>query len=159
MVSIIILTRLRNKTKDMKITICGSMKFSGKMLETKKELEKNGHIAYIPCDTEDHVKDEELKDKFDNDLENELKHCFEKDVLRDGFDNIEKSDAIIHLNYPKNGIDGYIGPSGLMEIGVSFHLKKKIYLMNEVNKNQKWALEVLLTKPIILNGNLGKIGI
>jgi len=137
--------------------ICGSMAFAKEMMEAKKELELNGHEVLLPLDTQDCVNNPELKSCFENDLEVELKHCFAKDVLRDGFDKIEESDAIIHLNYPKNGIDGYIGPSGLMEIGLAFHLKKKIFLINEVDKNQKYALEVLLTKPVVINGDLSRI--
>lgn len=141
----------------MKIMICGSMVFAKEMIETKKELEKNGHEVLVPVDTQACVDNPELKCGFGDDLEGELKHCFDNDVLKDGFDKIEESDAIIHLNYPKNGVDGYIGPSGLMEIGLAFHLKKKIFLVNEVNRNQKYAVEILLTRPVVLNGDLSKI--
>lgn len=141
----------------MKIMICGSMAFAKEMLGAKKELEKNGHEVFVPIDAQDCASNPELKCDFENDLGKELEHCFAKDALRDGLDKIEESDAIIHLNYPKNGIDGYIGPSGLMEIGLAFHLKKKIFLINEVDKNQKYALEVLLTKPIVINGDLSKL--
>lgn len=36
----------------MKITIVGSMQFAGKMAETKKELEKMGHEAFVPMGLE-----------------------------------------------------------------------------------------------------------
>lgn len=133
------------------------MHFAKEMLETKKELEKNGHEVFVPTDTQDHTINPELKGGFEKDFDAEIRHCIEKDVLRDGLDKIAKSDAIIHLNYPKNGIDGYIGPSGIMEIGVAFHLKKKIFLMYNVDKEQKYALEIMLTSPVILSGDLSKI--
>lgn len=133
------------------------MVFAKEMLETKKYLEKNGHEVFLPADTQDCVENPGLKCSFKGDLYAELKHCFAKDVLRDSFNKIEEGDAIIHLNYPKNGVDGYIGPAGLMEIGLAFHLKKKIFLINEVNKEQKYALEILLTKPVVLNGDLSRI--
>lgn len=127
------------------------------MAEVKKELEKKGHTVFVPNDTQDCIENPELKNNFENDLESELEHCFENDVLGDAFNKIEESDVMIHLNYPKNGINGYVEPSGLMEVGVAFHLKKKIFLMQDVNKERKCALEIMLTRPVILDGDLSGI--
>jgi hypothetical protein len=73
------------------------------------------------------------------------------------FDEIEASEAVLFLNYDKKWIAGYIGASVLMEIGIAYHLGKKILLVNPIDKSQWYALEVLLTNPTIINGDLSKI--
>ena len=59
-------------------------------------------------------------------------------------------------SYDKNGVKGYIGGNTLMEMGLAFYLKKKIYLLNEVPE-LPYKEEILGVKPIILNGDLSKI--
>ncbi|MFH1053475.1 MAG: hypothetical protein V1740_03595 [Candidatus Woesearchaeota archaeon] len=137
----------------MKIMILSSMTFAKGMLETKKKLEENNHEVYLSQDAELYRDKPELK----NDYDQELKHSSELDSLREGFDKVEKSDAVLVLNYGKNGIKGYIGASVLMELGAAYFLNKKIFLLNPVDKSQKCALEIDMIKPIILNGNIEEL--
>ena len=65
-------------------------------------------------------------------------------------------DAILVANYDKKGVKGYIGGNTLMEMGLAFFLKKKVYLLNEVPE-LPYKEEILGVKPIILNDNLTKI--
>jgi hypothetical protein len=138
----------------MKIIICGSMSFAQEMIIAKKNLEMMSHEVLLPYDTEECAKNSSIKSSFENDLDGELAYCLEKDLLKNHFDKIEEGDAILHLNYAKHDIEGYLGAAGLMEIAVAFHRKKKIFLLNDIDRNQKCAMEILLTKPTILNGNL-----
>ena len=137
----------------MKITICGSMHFAKEMVEVQKALEEMGHEAFIPSDTHDCIEKPELN--------SDMEHCTSQDIDIDKecFNNIEKSDAIIVLNHPKKGIDGYIGGATLMEIGVARHLDKKIFLLHNIPSEEElgYAFEIKLTNPTILNGDLGKI--
>jgi hypothetical protein len=142
----------------MKIMICGSMHFAKEMLEAKSELEKAGHKVIMPGDVHNCVVDPNLKDEPGKNYERELRQCIERDLLKDGLRKIEESDAVLFLNKDKNDIAGYMGASGLMELGVATYLNKKIFLLNEVDKNQKYAIEINLIQPIILNGDLNKIG-
>lgn len=139
----------------MKIMICGSMTFAKEMVDAKKKLKDLGHLAELPCDTELHINDS----KFIDDLDADYKHCVERRVMEKCFDVVADSDAILVLNYSKNNINGYIGTSTLMEIGIARHLKKKIFLLYDVPdyKKHRWAHEVRIMQPIILNGDLSKI--
>lgn len=141
----------------MKIMICGSMHFSKEMLDAKEELEKMGHVAVLPGDIHACLKDPELMDLIDGDYEKHLRYCIEKNLLKDALDKVEESDAVLVFNKLKNDVEGYIGTSVLMQLGVAFHLGKKIYLLSEVDKGQKYAMEVGLAQPIIINGDLSKI--
>lgn len=88
-------------------------------------------------------------------------HCrsFEIDIDKDHFQKIEASDAILILNYPKNGMDGYIGGATLMEVSIARHFDKKIFILHEIPDEDtlRYAMEIKLTNPIILNGDLEKL--
>ena len=141
----------------MKIFICGSMYFAKEMLEAKKKLEEMDHVAEVPCDTQQFVDNPNLT--TDNHEEN-YKHCIDNDIIRKSFNSITESDAILILNYPKNGMDGYVGASSLMEIGLAYHLNKKIFLLYPPPpvKEVKSSHEILIMQPMILNGDLTEIG-
>jgi len=136
----------------MKITICGSMYFAKEMLEAKDMLEKMGHITIVPLTTEECLDNPELN--------MDLEYCFKNDVQKNHFNKIAESDAILVLNYEKNGLKGYIGGASLMEIAIANHLNKKIFLLYPPPRVEdlRYAVEVQLTKPVILNGNLNLIG-
>jgi hypothetical protein len=140
----------------MKITICGSMVFAQKMLEIMDKLEKIGHEVFIPSDTLECVRNPKLNES--------LEHCYNfnnsgKDIDKDHFDLIDSSEAILVLNYSKNGINNYVGGATLMEIAVARHLDRKIFLLNEPPSEEdlKYALEIKLARPIVLKGDLNKI--
>jgi hypothetical protein len=135
----------------MKITICGSMVFAKEMLEIQKQLENQGHEVQVPITT--------IQCTTQDGLNEDLAFCIANDVMQDHFNKISDSDAILVLNYPKNNITGYIGGSALMEIAVAKHLKKKIYVLNELpdEKEIRYSLEVKVTQPIIIYGDLNKI--
>jgi hypothetical protein len=72
------------------------------------------------------------------------------------FDKVEWSDAILVLNYCKNGVDNYIGANTLLEMGLAFHLNKNIYLLNEIPE-LSYKEEILGMFPIVINNDLAKI--
>ncbi|MEX1111947.1 MAG: hypothetical protein WEC84_00640 [Candidatus Andersenbacteria bacterium] len=136
----------------MKIMICGSMSFAKEMLELQKHLQNFGHAVEVPCDTDLHIENPDLIDQ----LEENREHVIENNILRKCFDLLAGSDAVIFLNLPKNGIEGYVGTSSLMELGLAYYLKKKIYLMYPCPdpKEYRWAHEVAVIRPEILNGDI-----
>lgn len=139
----------------MHLMIIGSMTFAKEMLATQKHLIAMGHTVDLPTDTETHVQNPALVD----DLATDLVHSRETDVIRKCFDLVAKSDAIVVLNYPKNNIDGYLGTSVLMEIGLAYYLGKNIFLLNPIPPSDevRWAHEITVMDPVILNGDLNKI--
>ena len=139
----------------MKIMICGSMTFANDMLKTKEILEKMGHKVTIPTDTLEIATGTHNHD----DLDADYKYCVKNDIMRTHFKFIEESDAVLVLNHDKNNIKGYIGTASLMEIGIAHHFHKKIFLFQDLphHSEQRWAHEVNIMQPIILDGDLSKI--
>ena len=135
--------------------IVGSMTFAQQMMETKRRLEQHGHFVSIPCDTEIHVEDSQLIDNLDADL----KHVQENNIMRQCFQLVADSDAILVLNHPKNDIDGYMGTSTLMECGLAYHLGKKIFVLNNIPhyNDHRWAHEIHAMDPTFINGDVGRI--
>lgn len=146
----------------MKITLCGSIAFQDEVLSVKEKLGKLGHEVKVwPLELKDgkgqlisakeyykirQIATEDEKWVWDRKAEAVLEH----------FDKVAWSDAILVANYDKNDVKGYIGGNTLMEIGLAFFLKKKIYLLNQIPE-LSYKEEILGVKPIILNGDLSKI--
>ena len=80
------------------------------------------------------------------------KSCFQK---------VADSEALLVLNYPKNGVSGYVGGATLMEIGLARHFDKKIFLLHDLPSEDelRYALEIKLTRPIILQGDIATINL
>lgn len=139
----------------MKIAIIGSMKFAEDMVKIKKQLDEMGHKAFVPIGTEPHLED---KDFVENLVDN-FEYCITHDIMRKNFQQVADSDAVLVLNYKRNGIEGYIGASALLEMGVAHFLNKKIFLMQHTPEftNARWAHEVAIMQPTIIKGDLTKI--
>lgn len=134
----------------MKIMICASVSFAKEMIEAKEFLDKKGHKADMTSDIVEYFKNPSMKESFNA----ELKWSVDYDVLMESFNKIKDCDAVLILNYDKKGIKGYLGTSVLMEIAVAYANKKKLFLLNPIDKQQNYVLELEVIKPKILNGNL-----
>ncbi len=128
------------------------MVFTEKMLEAKKQLEESGHKVFVSSFANEYVgKSEKEKENLT------LYHKNEKDAIRDFWEKIKKSDAILVLNYDRRGIKNYIGGNTLMEIGFAHVLNKKIFLLNPVPEIPYYKSEIEACRPVLINGDLGKI--
>ncbi|OFZ47433.1 MAG: hypothetical protein A3D92_16850 [Bacteroidetes bacterium RIFCSPHIGHO2_02_FULL_44_7] len=76
-----------------------------------------------------------------------------REVMREHFDNVMWADVIVVLNYDKDGIANYIGANTLLEMGLAFHHRKKIYLLNPIPE-MSYKEEVLAMHPTVLRGDL-----
>jgi len=135
--------------------VCGSLSNASKMEDAKKQLEANGHEAVATQDLGLFIANPDRAD----DLDADLKHCIENDMLREFMDLVASSNALLVLNYPKNGTDGYIGTSVIIELGLGYYLRKKLFILNPLPDYHKvrWAHEVAMMNPICINADLTKI--
>lgn len=140
----------------MQIMICGSMQFAKKMLQVKKSLEELGFTVRVPCDIQKFI--DEPNFSTDN-HEKDYKHCLENDVIKTDMKSVVESDAILVLNYPKHNIEGYIGASTLMEIGLAYYHNKKILLLFPPPKLEeaKHSHELSIMQPYVLGGDINNI--
>ncbi|OHA70932.1 MAG: hypothetical protein A3H01_00925 [Candidatus Wildermuthbacteria bacterium RIFCSPLOWO2_12_FULL_40_9] len=146
----------------MRITICGSIAFYDEMQKIKQDLEVMGRKVQLPPEKVIDERGEEISvkkyydiRKMANDKENWVWDR-KSEAIMNHFKKIEWADAILVLNYEKNGVPGYIGGNTLMEIGLAFFLKKKIYFLNEIPE-LSYKEELLGVKSIVIGGDLNKI--
>ena len=75
-------------------------------------------------------------------------------AINNHYEKINWCDVILVVNHEKRGITGYIGGNTLIEIGVAFYLKKKIFILNPVSSELSYKQEIMGMRPVMLNGNL-----
>ncbi len=120
----------------MKITLCSSAIFKDETYEIKEKLEKLGHEVFV----------------YPEEVEmNGQKISVEK------FYEIEKSDAILVLNFDRKDIKGYIGGNTFLEMGIAFYLGKKIYLWKNPSEKLPYYEEIMAMKPVIIDENPEKV--
>lgn len=153
----------------MKITICGSIGFYKEMESVRDELIKRGYEIKIPELTLEvpkefgggkkvyfgqHIEQNGGIDSFPAGHEIwDLK----EGAINDHYEKIDWCDSILVINHEKRGIKGYIGGNTLIEIGVAFYLKKKIFILNSVSSELSYKQEIMGMKPVILNCDLSKL--
>mgnify|MGYP001583108835 CR=1 FL=1 len=151
-----------NKAIFMKITICGSIAFYEKMQEVKKQLENMGYEVKLPPIE---VRNGEGKlisvQEYYKIRKGNSDHTGwigerKSEAIMTHFKKVEWSDAILVLNYDKNEVKGYVGGNTLMEIGLAFFLKKKIYFLNDIPE-LSYKEELSGMKPVVIRGDLNKI--
>ena len=146
----------------MRITICGSVAFQKEILFLKESLEKIGHeIEIWPSKVKGKngklIQVQEYYKIRHSALDDEEWVWDRKaEAVMEHFNKIAWSDAILVANYDKKDIKGYVGGNTLMEMGLAFFLKKKIYLLNQIPE-LPYKEEILGVKPIILSGDLTQI--
>lgn len=130
------------------ITICSSMQFRDEIISAQQQLANMGWEVLTP----------ELSEKSTDytKLSIDKQRAAKQIFIKNHFNRISQSKAILVLNYPKKGVDGYIGSNTLMEIGVAFHLGKTIYILHELAE-QGCKEEVMALASTILNGDFSKI--
>lgn len=129
------------------------MKFWSEMLKARDTLENMGHTVLVPKGVGQEIPVEARTDLTEAEI---ITAKIEHDFIRDHFKNIDRSEAILVLNYDKNGISNYIGGNTFLEMGYAFGRDKKIYLMNPV-PDMDYKTEMHAMQPIILHSDFGNI--
>lgn len=140
----------------MNIMIAASSIFVKEMVQYKVKLEKLGHEnnlhEHYIAQANGQMKD--LVTRMDREHGSVKK---EYDYIRYHFNEIKESDAILVLNFDKNGIKNYIGANTFLEIGYAHVLNKRIYLLNDMPDQSYIKDELEAMEPTVINGDLSKI--
>jgi len=139
----------------MKITICGSTKFVKEMNDAKSFLESRGHTALLPLAAELNQGKEYWAELKSKDFEKFA--SIKSERMMGHFDKVKSSDAILVLNYDKDGKKSYIGPNTLMEMGVAFEHCKKIFVLNQPQNSDPCYDEVASMHPVFLDGSVDNL--
>ncbi len=125
--------------------------FFNKVLPIKEELEQFGHIVSFPNGYNAPNLEEEMKLL----KESEYREWRSEMLKKDG-EIIKNNDAILVLNFEKNGTPNYIGGATFLEMFRCFDSNKKIFLYNPIPNNiLKDEIEGM--NPIIINSDLSLV--
>ena len=145
----------------MIIMICSSGFFGKEAHRVKEELEKMGHEILI-YSNKIQVDGKILTPKEFHKMRRE---SFEgayldtkRKLMKAHIKFVEGSDAILVLNYDKDGKIGYVGGNTFMEICITYYLKKKIFMWKMPSEDQIHYEEIVAMEPEILNENLEIFG-
>ena len=132
----------------MKILICSSKYFYHRIPKIRDFLEERGHVLKMPNSFNEPMMEEKLKSMG---KEEHIK--WKAEMMRRDEGNIEPQDAILVLNFEKNGIPNYIGGATFLEIYTAWKMRKKIFFYNPI-PNCSFSDELVGMEPIVLNGEL-----
>jgi len=150
----------------MRITICGSIAFYKEMESARDKLLKLGHEVKIPQLALEvpqefgggkriylgkYIEDNGGIDAFPA---GHNVWDLKEGAIKDHYDKIDWADAVLIINHEKRSVEGYVGGNTLIEIGVAFYLKKKIFILNSVSPDLSYKQEIMGMKPVMLNGDL-----
>ncbi len=131
------------------------MAFAKEMIVVKQELEKLGHMVFIPEGADEYASGKLDKEKMGG--SEGVKRNIAKDLIRQHHNLISGSDAILVLNYERKGVPGYVGGSAFLEIGYAYILNKKIFLVDVIPDVALIRQEIEAMQPRIINGDLNLI--
>lgn len=136
----------------MKIFIVCSKRFYDRIPAIKSELEAMGHEITLPNNHEDPTREAAAKE-----LGEEGFREFKSRMLRLQAEKVAANDAVLVLNFDKDGQENYIGGATFLEIYKAFELGKKIYMYNDIPVG---ILEDELRGmgPIVIKGIIRDIG-
>jgi hypothetical protein len=135
----------------MKVFVCSSKYFYGRVAPIKKELEKMGHAITLPNSYDNPFLEEEIKK-----ITPQEHSKWKAGMLRLQIKKIIDNDAILVLNFDKNGLKNYIGGATFLEMFKAWELGKKIFLYNDLPSGNL-SDEINAFDPVIINGNLSLV--
>ena len=132
----------------MKIFIICSKAFYGNIPPIKSVLEDAGHIVALSNCYDDPGTEARYLEM------GESEHArWKAGMLRHSQDVISENDAVLVLNFDKNGQQNYIGGATFLEMYVACRMGKKIYLYNDIPSGMLTD-EIKGFEPVIIRQNL-----
>ena len=135
----------------MKIFLICSKVFYDRIPPIQAELEKAGHVITLPNCYDDPGTEARYREMGD-----QAHAKWKASMLRHSQDVIHSNDAVLVLNFEKNGQENYIGGATFLEMYDAFRMSKKIYMYNGIPDNILKD-EVEGFEPILLHQNLERL--
>ena len=133
----------------MKVFISTSAVFYNKVAPVIFALESFGHTVIPPNGYESELDENEIRDGNNH-------QEWKANMLRQDIELVEACDAILVLNYEKNGQINYVGASAFLEIFKAFELNKKRFILNPLPEGG-FKDELAGMNPLVINGDLSLI--
>ena len=110
-----------------------------------------GHIVELPNSFY-----EPNAEKKSWDLGDKEHSKFKARMFKQSVETISRMDAVLTLNFEKNGKKNYIGGATFIELYEAFNKNKKIFLYNDIPEEILFD-EISGFSPLIINGDLSLV--
>lgn len=135
----------------MKVFLICSKVFYNKIPPIKESLEQMGHEITLPNAYDDAGTEARYREI------GKKEHAeWKASMLKHSELVIKSIDAVLVLNFEKNGHENYIGGATFLEMYDAFRLNKKIYMYNDVPSGMLKD-EIEGFEPVLLHQNLGQL--
>jgi len=135
----------------MKIFLICSKAFYDRIPPIKLTLEQAGHEVTLPNCFDDPGTEARYREMGDKE------HAeWKASMLRHSQDVIENTDAVLVLNFEKNGQENYIGGATFLEMYDAFRMNKTIYMYNGIPDGMLKD-EIAGFEPILLEGDVTRV--
>ncbi len=135
----------------MKVLIICSKAFYKDIAPIKQKLEEMGHVVELP---NSYYQPDAEKKSWD--LGQEAHSEFKARMFRMSEERIREVDAVLTLNFDKNGKKNYIGGATFIELYEAFMKDKKIYLYHAIPEGMLYD-EIAGFSPIVINEDLSLV--
>ena len=135
----------------MNIFICSSKYNYDKIPSIKAELEKAGHVITLPNSYDAPMMEESMKE-----LGTKEHAEWKGNMLRLQTEKVMKNNAVLILNFEKNGQQNYIGGATFLELFKAFELDKKLFLYNPIPEGILKD-EIIGMNPTVIVGDLSLV--
>jgi hypothetical protein len=135
----------------MKIFMVGSKYCFDKMAPVKELLERTGHMVTLPSAYNDPFKELEMRQAQDD-----VYMTYKRQKLLEQSERVAMNDAILVMNFEKNGHLNYIGGATFLEVFKAWELEKKIFFYNPLPEGSLYD-ELRGMGSRVIHGDLSKI--
>ncbi|MFA7286584.1 MAG: hypothetical protein WC052_02925 [Patescibacteria group bacterium] len=144
--------------KRKSITICTSASFFKEALRVEEELNALGFAVKLPYTASVMKKTGDFKvSTYKTWFKDASTYSRKSWLIKNHLRKVIAGDAVLLLNYEKNGMPGYIGGNTLIEAAIGFHYKKPLFILNPISDELSFKEEILGMQPVFLNGDVKKI--
>lgn len=135
----------------MRLFLICSKSFYNKIPEIKQKLETSGHVITLPTSYDNPLSEDEYRN-----LGKEEYSKWKAEMFKHSTEIIENNDAVLVLNFEKNGVANYIGGATFLEMYDAFRMEKKIYIYNDIPEGILHD-EIIGFDPEVINGDVLRI--
>lgn len=130
----------------MKILLICSKRFYPNIPPIQEQLEAMGHNIFLPNSYTFPEKEAELRGTPGH-------AAWKASMIKRSESRIQQMDAVLVLNYDKDGYKNYIGGATFLEIYDAFRFNKKIYMMNDIPEGMLKD-ELIGFSPMVIHQDL-----
>lgn len=135
----------------MKIYLCASKSFYDKVSDVKAALEKLGHVVTPPNGFDEPAAESTYRSMTPRQYAD-----WKTGMIRHDGEVVQAHDAVLVLNFEKNGQPNYIGGAAFLEMFKAWDLGKKIFLLNPIPDNMLRD-EIIGLQPTVINRDLSLV--